>query len=98
MSQYDAAAMPMFKSFTPVANLIPFKSVGANINLDDKNTATNATALMSNKIDLSKEDKVPDMLFSKIIWKAVKGEQSEMPAPRRSAFVKLKDKSEKDND
>ena len=31
--------------------------------------------------------RVPDLLFSEVIWKAVKGEQSAMPAPRRSAFV-----------
>ena len=91
MSQYDAAATPMFKSFTADANLTPFKSLPSNINLDDKNTATNATARLSADIDLSKEDRVPDLLFSEIIWKAVKGEDSEMPAPRRSAFVNVAD-------
>ncbi len=94
MSQYDAAALPMFNCFTATPNLTPFKSVPSNINLDDKNTATNNTARLSEKIDLSKEDMVPDMLFSQIIWKAVKGENSEMPAPRRSAFVKVADKDD----
>jgi hypothetical protein len=91
MSQYDAAATPMFKCFTATPNLAPFKSLPSNINLNDKNSATSnsSTALLSDKIDLSKEDLVPDMLFSQIIWKAVKGEDSEMPAPRRSAFVKV---------
>jgi YVTN family beta-propeller protein len=91
MSQYDAAATPMFKCFTATPNLTPFKSLPSNINLNDKNSATSnsSTALLSDKIDLSKEDLVPDMLFSQIIWKAVKGEDSEMPAPRRSAFVKV---------
>lgn len=98
MSQYDAAATPMFKSFTSEPNLTPFKSLAANVNLNDKNTATNETAILSGHIDLSKEDRVPDMLFSQIIWKAVKGEQSEMPAPRRSAFVKVTDIDDEDND
>ncbi len=98
MSQYDAAATPMFNSFTSEPNLIPFKSLAANIDLNDKNTATNETAVLSGQIDLSKEDRVPDMLFSQIIWKAVKGEQSEMPAPRRSAFVKVKDIDDDDNE
>jgi DNA-binding beta-propeller fold protein YncE len=98
MSQYDAAATPMFKSFTTELNLAPFKSLPPNINLNDKNTSTNATALLSSQIDLSKEDRVPDMLFSNIIWKAIKGEQSQMPAPRRSAFLKVTNKEDDDDD
>lgn len=91
MSQYDAAATPMFKSFTATPNLNAFTSLPSNINLNEKNTSNNKTAKLSEHIDLSKEDRVPDMLFSQIIWKAVKGEQSVMPAPRRSAFVKVED-------
>lgn len=91
MSQYDAAATPMFKSFTSKPDYTPYKPLPANIDLNEKNTATNATAKLSDQIDLSKEDRVPDLLFSKIIWKAVKGEDSEMPAPRRSAFFKNAD-------
>jgi hypothetical protein len=96
MSQYDAAATPMFRSFTSTPNFTPFKSLPSNIDLNEKNTARNATALLSEQIDLSKEDRVPDMLFSQIIWKAVKGEHSEMPAPRRSAFLKVADDDEEE--
>ena len=88
MSQFDAAATPMFNSFMATPNFTPYKALPNNINLSEVNTATNRTALLSDKIDLSKEDLVPDMLFSEIIWKAVRGEHSQMPAPRRSAFVK----------
>lgn len=87
MSQYDAAATPMWRLFTATPNLSPFISVPANINLDDKNTATSASAKLSETFDFSKEDRIPDMLFSEVIWKAVKGEDAQMPAPRRSAFV-----------
>ena len=98
MSQYDAAATPMYRSFMATPNLAPYQSVAANINLKDKNKANNNTAMLSSQIDLSKEDKVPDLLFSRIIWKAVKGEDSEMPAPRRSAFVKVKAEKEDEDD
>lgn len=91
MSQYDASATPMFKSFTSKPDYNSYRSLPANINLNEKNTATTASAKLSDEIDLSKEDRVPDLLFSKIIWKAIKGEDSEMPAPRRSAFVKNTD-------
>jgi len=91
MSQYDAAATPMFKSFTSKPDYNSYQPLPANVDLNEKNTATTGSAILSDEIDLSKEDKVPDLLFSKIIWKAVKGENSEMPAPRRSAFFKSTD-------
>ena len=88
MSQYDAAATPMWKSFSKTADLTPFKSLPANINLNDVNTKMNDLARRSEAFDFSKEDQIPDLEFSEVIWKAVKGEHSIMPAPRRSAFLK----------
>jgi YVTN family beta-propeller protein len=91
MSQYDAAALPLFKCFTSVPNTTPFKSVPANIDLNEKNEKVTASSRLSETFDFSKEDNIPDLLFSEVIWKTVKGEHSVMPAPRRSAFVKLID-------
>ncbi len=94
MSQYDAAATPMWRSFTATPNLAPFTAVPANIDIDERNKSLSASARLSETFDFSKEDRIPDMLFSEVIWKAVKGEHSVMPAPRRSAFVKITDKSD----
>jgi YVTN family beta-propeller protein len=88
MTQYDAAATPMWKCFSATADLTPFRSLPANINLADVNTKMNDLAKRSEAFDFSKEDQIPDMEFSEVIWKAVKGEHSMMPAPRRSAFLK----------
>ncbi|MFZ1530079.1 MAG: bifunctional YncE family protein/alkaline phosphatase family protein [Ferruginibacter sp.] len=87
MSQYDAAAEPMWRCFTKEANLTPFTAVAAQVDLNEKNTKNTASARLSQQFDFSKEDRIPDLLFSEVIWKAVKGEESMMPAPRRSAFV-----------
>ena len=89
MSQYDAAAEPMWRCFTSSANLTPFQSVPALVDLNEKNTKNTASARLSETFDFSKEDRIPDLVFSEVIWKAVKGEESVMPAPRRSAFVKI---------
>lgn len=96
MSQYDAAATPMWRCFTATPENKSFGALAANVNLNDRNTATTASAILSEQFDFSKEDRAPDLLFSQVIWKAVKGEQSEMPAPRRSAFVKTIDKDYED--
>ena len=95
MSQYDAAALPMYKCFTAVADLTAFNSVPANIDLNEKSEKNTATARLSQTFDFSKEDRIPDLIFSEVIWKAVKGENSNMPAPRRSAFVKMVEADEK---
>lgn len=94
MSQYDAAAEPMWRCFTSAPDSNPFTAVAANVNLNDKNEKKTASARISETLDFSKEDRIPDMVFSEVIWKAVKGEDSEMPAPRRSAFLKTADKEE----
>lgn len=89
MSQYDAAAEPMWRCFSTTPDMTPFKSVPANVSLNEKNVKNTLGARMSRSFDFSKEDRIPDLLFSEVIWKAVKGEHSEMPAPRRSAFVSV---------
>lgn len=89
MSQYDAAATPIWRSFTATPDLSPFISLPANVDLNEKNTKATGSAKLSETFDFSKEDNIPDLVFSEVIWKAVKGEDSKMPAPRRSAFVKL---------
>jgi Phosphoesterase family/Lactonase, 7-bladed beta-propeller len=88
MTQYDAAATPMWKCFSASADLTPFTARPANIDLTEVNTKLNDLARKSETFDFSKEDQIPDLEFSEVIWKAVKGEHSVMPAPRRSAFLK----------
>lgn len=94
MSQYDAAATPMWRSFNKKADLSHFNSIPAKIDLNEKNIKMNALAKKSMGFDFTKEDRVNDLEFSEVIWKAVKGENSVMPAPRRSAFVRVVDKDD----
>jgi len=98
MSQYDAAAEPLWRCFTSQANLTPFRSVPARVDLTEINKKNTPSARLSATFDFSKEDRIPDLVFSEVIWKAVKGEDSVMPAPRRSAFVKTVKTGEDDDD
>lgn len=98
MSQYDAAAEPMWRCFSSTPDLTPFYSVPALVNLNEKNTKNTASAKLSATFDFSKEDRIPDLVFSEVIWKAVKGEESVMPAPRRSAFVKMVENEEEEEE
>jgi YVTN family beta-propeller protein len=98
MSQYDAAAMPMYECFTTTPNFTPYKLKPAQVDADQRNTAVNNSSKISDTFNLANEDKVPDLLLNEIVWKAVKGENSVMPAPRRSAFVILEQKKKDDDD
>lgn len=91
MSQYDAAATPMFACFTNTPTLTPYTHRPATVDLDAKNTAMTEPARQSEKIDLRYADRVDDRLFNEIIWKAIKGENAVMPAPKRGAFLKIVD-------
>jgi len=97
MSQYDAAATPMWNCFTPVADAAPFTAVPSNIDLLQKNTAMNEWQLRSEKFNLTKEDAVPDLEFNTVLWHGLKGSDIAFPAPKRAAFVKLKEAKEIDD-
>jgi YVTN family beta-propeller protein len=91
MSQYDAAAEPMWRSFSNKYDATPFHSILPNVDLKSINIKADKLAMLSARMDFSKEDNVPDLLFNEILWKAIKGENKPMPAPRRSAFIKVVD-------
>jgi YVTN family beta-propeller protein len=97
MTQYDAAATPMWRSFTNVANTTPFAALPPNVDLFDKNTVSNKWQQQSETFNMAKEDAVPDLEFNVVLWHAIKGEHVPFPGPRRAAFVKLKEE-EKDED
>jgi len=97
MSQYDAAATPLFDCFNNTADVTPFDSKPAEVDLNKRNIADNNSSKRSDKFNFAKEDAVPDLELNDVIWKYVKGENATMPAPKRSAFV-MPVKKRKDDD
>jgi DNA-binding beta-propeller fold protein YncE len=87
MSQFDAAARPMFNSFTAKPDLTPYIHRPAGVDLDARNTRRSPMAEVSMRLNLDVEDRADDLLFNEIIWKAVKGAEAVMPPPVRAAFV-----------
>lgn len=87
MSQFDSAALPMYDSFTPRADFTPYEHHHAGIDLNQMNPHGVYGQLRSAKLNLVVEDAIPDVEFNEIVWKAIRGADSEMPAPVRSAFV-----------
>ena len=91
MSQYDAAAIPLWRSFISVPDTSAFNHLPAQVDITEKNTATNKLSEKSAAFNFSKEDKVNDADFNEVLWKGIKGINSTVPSPRRAAFVRVRE-------
>jgi YVTN family beta-propeller protein len=98
MSQYDAAATPMWECFTAIPDARPFKALPPEYNLHEMNVKVTSISKKSDAFNLAVMDAVPDLEFSEVIWKAVKGLDSEMPAPVRSAFITPLEENEEEDE
>ena len=86
MSQYDAGATAMWRSFAMTPDATPFAVLPEQVDLGDMNPMHGKLSAMARGLDFSKEDLVPDALMNAMLWKAVKGEDAVAPAPVRAAF------------
>lgn len=98
MSQYDAAATPMWRCFSNTPNLSPFEAKPLQYDMSEINTAENVWQRKSETFNFKKEDSINDNEFTEVIWKAVKGIDAVVPAPRRAAFVKTNVEVDEDDD
>jgi DNA-binding beta-propeller fold protein YncE len=98
MSQFDAAARPMYRSFTGTADVMAYSHEVPKADLKAVNLAGAFRADWSERANLEKEDQLDDLVFNEIIWKAVKGKDSEMPPPVRAAFFRPRVKNDRDED
>jgi YVTN family beta-propeller protein len=96
MSQYDASAVPVWKSMNKTPDHPSFNVRPTAIDLNAVNLAENKWQQKSEKFDFTKEDMISDREFSEVIWKAVKGLDSPCPPSVSAAFFKADNKKDKD--
>ena len=85
MSQFDAAARPMFNAFQAAADLRPYEALPANVNLDERNERHAWGSGF--KMNFAREDAADDLLLNEVVWRSVRGANNPMPAPVRAGFV-----------
>jgi DNA-binding beta-propeller fold protein YncE len=88
MSQYDAAATPMYAAFQAVPNLSPYQAKRARISLTEKNDEHAWGAAQSAAMNFAVADRAPEHELNEILWKSVRGRASPMPPPVRAGFVR----------
>ena len=99
MSQYDAAATPLYNAFLGTPNLGAVQHARRRACRSTRRTCRRRSARRSRlAMDFSDEDRTPEELLNEIIWRSVKGATSPMPPPRRSVFVRPPSRAAIDDD
>jgi YVTN family beta-propeller protein len=81
MTQFDAAAMPMYASFGTTADLTPYTVEKPRVDVNARNARNAPGAKVSLSMDFSDYDLTPMFELNEVIWKSVRGADSEMPLP-----------------
>jgi hypothetical protein len=87
MSQYDAAATPLYNAFVGAPNLAGYRRVEPRVPLDERNPPGAFGAAASLAMDFTAEDRTPEVELNEIVWRSVRGAHSPMPPPKRSVFA-----------
>jgi hypothetical protein len=89
LSQHDASATPMTNTFTDKPDLAPFVHHETKIPFYEMNPDGAPLQAQADTWDFSKEDAAPDLALNEAVWKSVRGNDAEMPAPVNAAFVRV---------
>jgi hypothetical protein len=84
MTQFDAAARPMFETFSKTPDTTPFSAISPKVSLTDRNPEKGAAATASAHMNFREADMVDDDELTAVLWRAIK--HTEPPPPTRSAF------------
>jgi len=101
MTQFDAAARPMYNAFDATPDTTPFEALPPRIDITATNQALAWGADLSEQMDFSIPDAADDLLLNEIVWRSVRGSDSRMPPPIRAAFFFAKagdDDDDEDDD
>ena len=86
MTQFDAAATPLYSAFTTQAAFDAIDNNAPQTDLMARNPTTGAGAIASMKLDFSDYDRADPDALNRILWQAIRPGEP-MPAPVRSVRV-----------
>jgi sugar lactone lactonase YvrE len=88
MSQYDAAATPLYAAFAPRPDPAAYTALPPRVDIHETNRDDAPGAQASLRMDLTRPDAAPELELNEIVWKSVRGASAVMPPPIRAAFVR----------
>jgi YVTN family beta-propeller protein len=87
LSQYDAAARPMFDAFTDKADLATYTHEPGRIDLNELNATTAYGVDRSARMNFDEYDKIDDFELNEILWRSIKGKDAPLPPAVRRAIA-----------
>ena len=81
LTYFDDRAPSLFADFQPQPVLDGYTARQPQISLDEVNPTDAPGAHESERWDFSRPDRAPEQELNRVIWKSVKGANSEPPAP-----------------
>jgi hypothetical protein len=87
LTQYDAAATPMFNSFGKSAKLKPYDVLNPKVDLLAKNTKRSPYAKQSARMNFREYDLAPEDELNRILWHTAKGANVPYPTPIHRALI-----------
>jgi YVTN family beta-propeller protein len=88
MSQFDAAATPMFASFTDKPDLRPYVCKLATWPVNEVNRADAYGAKESLAMDFSEVDRAPWQQLNRVLWYSIKGPDTPYPETKLARYDK----------
>jgi YVTN family beta-propeller protein len=90
LTQYDAAATPMFNCFGNTAQLVEFTPVKPRVDVYAKNTERSPSAKESSRMDFREYDHAPEEALNRILWADAKGTNAPYPVSiHRAVFTSM---------
>jgi len=90
MSQFDHFGRPLRDIWASEPDARPYTPLVPSVSLDEVNPRGTRGARESSRLDLRIEDAADEALFNQVLWRAVKGETTPYPRPRRASARELK--------
>jgi hypothetical protein len=91
MSQYDIAAMPMWRDFTNTANTTPYTALSEKYAPTLVNSVTAYGAQQSAQMDFQYADDIPMGQLNEILWHDIKGADTPYPGAKGSSTTTASD-------
>lgn len=85
MTQYDAAATPMYNTFANKPEMVAYDNLPPQVDLTAKNTIVSFGAAASAEMDFDEYDDAPEDELNRILWAVTMGETTPYPTPHRQA-------------
>ena len=76
MSKFDYFSRSLANVFAEKPDLAPYVAVVPQVDMEERNPANSAAAVMSEGLDFSAPDRVKDAVFNQILWLMLKGNDS----------------------